>query len=204
MAPMDTIPAFDVGAMRALPRERRQSARPDFVLLLASLTACAAAYLAWKSISEPWVELVITDTRDLDPVLVGNIVLRGQLAMVGTIGVALAGVLGTLGLIWLFYGIDRGSNVPWFVNPALAIAATLVAIGGAVLSSTVWFVWKDAAIVRARAVGLAPEKLKELLDLQPPPFVEIQRQAGLTRFGGLMLLGFVAACTALWSTRRRG
>jgi hypothetical protein len=197
-------PEFDVGALRALPRERRQSARPDFVLLLASLAAGAAAYLAWKSVSEPWVELVITDTRDLDPVLVGNIVLRGQLAMVGTIGLALAGVLGTLGLTWLFYGVDRGSNVPWFVNPAIAIVATVIGIGGAVLSSTVWFVWKDAAIERSRAVGLSPEKLKELLDLQPPPFVEIQRQAGLMRFGGMMLVGFLAACTAVWSTRRRG
>jgi hypothetical protein len=203
-APLEYDPAFDVGAMRALPRERRQSARPDFVLLLASVAACAAAYLAWKSVPLPWVELVITDTRDLDPVLVGNIVLRGELALVGTIGLALAGVLGTLGLTWLFYGIDRGSNVPWFVNPAIAIAATLVGIVGAILSSTVWFVWKDAAIERSRAVGLSPEKLKELLDLQPPPFVEIQRQAGLLRFSGLMLVGFLAACTAMWSTHRRG
>jgi hypothetical protein len=147
---------------------------------------------------------VITDTRDLDPVLVGNIVLRGQLALVGTIGLALAGVLGTLGLTWLFYGIDRGSNVPWFVNPAIAVAATLAGIGGAVLSSAVWLVWKDAAIERSRAVGLSPDKLQELLNLQPPPFVEIQRQAGLMRFGGMMLLGFLAACTALWSTRQRG
>jgi len=203
-APLDTIPEFDVGAMRALPRERRRSARPDLVLLLASLSAAVSAYLAWKSISQPWVELVITDTRDLDPVLVGNVVLRGQLALVGTIGLALAGVLGALALTWLFYGFDRGSNVPWFVNPGFAIVATAIGIGGAVLSSTVWLVWKDAAIERARAVGLSPEKLKELLDLQPPPFVEIQRQAGLMRFGGMMLLGLLAACTALWSTRRRG
>jgi hypothetical protein len=203
-ADLDAGPAFDVGALRALPRERRHSARPDFVLLLASLAAAAAAYLAWKAVSEPWVELTITDTSDLDPVLVGNIMLRGQLALVGTIGLALAGVLGTLGATWLFYGFDRGSNVPWFVNPVLAVVAATVAVAGAVLSSTVWFVWKDAAIERSRAVGLSPEKLKELLDLQPPPFVEIQRQAGLMRFGGMMLVGLLAASAALWSCRRRG
>jgi hypothetical protein len=203
-ADLDGGPAFDVGALRALPRERRRSARPDYVLLLASLAAAAAAYFAWKAVAQPWVELVITDTRDLDPVLVGNIVLRGQLAMVGTIGLGLAGVLGTLGVTWLFYGFDRGSNVPWFVNPFIAIVATLVGVGGALLSSTVWFVWKDAAIERSRAVGMSPEKLKELLDLQPPPFVEIQRQAGLMRFGGMMLVGLLAACAAMWSCRRRG
>jgi hypothetical protein len=168
------------------------------------VVAAGAGYLAWKTIAEPWVELVITDTRDLDPVLVGNIMLRGQLALVGTIGMVFAGVLGTLGVTWLFYGFDRGSNVPWFVNPVLAIIASMVAIGGAILSSTVWFVWKDAAIERSGAVGMSPEKLKELLDLQPPPFVEIQRQAGLLRFGGMMLVGFLAACAALWSCHRRG
>lgn len=203
-ADLDPGPAFDVTALRALPRDHRHSARPDFVLLLASLVAAAAAYLAWKAIPQPWVELVITDTRDLDPVLVGNIAIRGDLALVGTIGLALAGVLGTLGITWLFFGFDRGSNVPWFVNPVIAITASLVAIGGTILSSTVWFVWKDSAIERSRAVGLSPEKLKELLDLQPPPFVEIQRQAGLMRFGGMMLVGLLAACAAMWSLHKRG
>lgn len=197
-------PAMDLGARRALPAERRQGGRPDLVLLLASVVAAAAAYLAWRAVADPWVELVITDTSErLDPVLVGELTLRGRSALVGTFGHALAGGLGTLGAMWLFYGFDRGSTMPWFVSPGFALVAAVGGIGASILSSSVWFVWKDAAVGRSRGVGLSPESLRELLDLQPPPLVEIHRLAGLTRFGAMMLVGLLAASAAWWSYRRR-
>lgn len=207
--PPSTVPSpgplLDLGGRRALPASRRRGGRPDLVLLLASLTAAGAAYLGWTAVGSPWVELVITDTSDrLDPVPVGEIVLRGQAALIGTIGLGLAAALGALGVLWLFYGFDRASTMPWFVSPAFAIVAAVGGVAVAILASSLWLVWKDAAVHRARAVRTSPEKLRELLDLQPPPLVEIHRLDGLTTFGAMMLVGLLGACAASWSYRRRG
>jgi hypothetical protein len=190
-------------ARRALPSERR-SGHPDLALLLAALATMAVAVLAWKAIDHPWVRLVITDTSDrLDPKLVGDITLRGHAALVGVLGRGLAVVLGALGAAWFLYGFDKGSTMRWFVNPAIAIVASIVGMLGVVLSALVWFVWEDAAVEHARAVRLTTEELATILDHQPAPLVEIQRLAGLMRFGGAMLIGLLSASLAWWAYRRR-
>lgn len=190
-------------ARRALP-DRRLSARPDFALLLASIAGVASAVLAWQAIGDPWVKLVITDTSErLDPRVVGEITLRGQTALVGVLGQGIAAVLGVYGAIWFFFGFDRGSNMSWYVNPAIAILASVAGAIGVVLSSVLWFVWKDAAVHHARSVRMSGRELAELLNLQPAPLVEIQRLSGMMRFGGAMLIGLLAACTAWWSYRKR-
>ena len=195
----------DLGARRALPTDRRRSARPDLVLLLAGLAAAGAAVLAWKAIGDPWVKLVITDTSDrVDPVLVGDLTLHGNAALVGTIGQGLAVVLGVYAIAWLVLGFDRGSTTPWFTNPAISILASIAGLMGVVLSAVVWFVWEDAAVEHARAVRMTAEELRALLDLQPAPLVEIQQLSGLMRFGGAMVIGLLSACAAWWSYRRRG
>jgi hypothetical protein len=189
---------------RALPGDRRASARPDLALLLASLAAVGAAVLAWRAIGDPWVKLVITDTSNsLDPELVGRITLRGHAALVGIIGQGLAAVIGVYGVIWFLYGFDRGSTMPGLVNPAIAMTASLFGALGVVLSAAVWFVWEDAAIEHARAVQMTAQELRGLLDLQPEPLVEIERLSGLMRFGGAMVIGLLASCTAWWAYRAR-
>jgi hypothetical protein len=193
-----------VSELRALPGDRRGSGRPDLPLLVASVVAVAAAVMAWRAIGDPWVKLIITDTSDrLDPQLVGEITLRGQAALVGTIGQALAAVIGVYGVLWFLYAFDRGSTIPWFANPSVAIVVAVIGLIGVVLSAMVWFVWQDAAVGRAHAVRMSADELRALLDLQPKPLVEIQRLSGLLRFAGAMVVGLLSACTAWWVYRKR-
>jgi hypothetical protein len=191
--------------LRALPGERRRSGKPDVALWLSALATLGAAALAWQSIRQPWVRLLITDTSDhLDPKLVGDVTLHGHAALVGIMGQALAVLLGVYGLLWLVYGFDRGSTVPWFANPASAIVASVAGLVGTVTAAMVWFVWKDAAVEHARAVKMTADELRALLDLQPAPLVEIERLTGILRFGGAMVIGLLAACTAWWCCHKRG
>jgi hypothetical protein len=193
-----------LSTLRALPSERTRSGKPDLVLLLVALIAIGAAVIAWNSIGQPWVKLTITDTSDrMDPQLIGDITLRGQAAMLGMIGKGLAVALGVYGLLWLVYGFDKGSTVPWFANPAGAILVTIAGLIGTAVSAMVWFVWEDAAVSRARAVKMSVDELNQLLHLQPEPLVQIERLTGLVRFGGAMVIGLVAACAAWWCSHKR-
>lgn len=197
-------PSPNLDARRALPTTKGGSRGPDLVLLLAAIAVIGAAVLAWQAVGAPWVRLVITDTSErLEPRLVGDITLRGQAALVGSLGRGLAVVIGVAGLLWLLYGIQRGATIPWFANPAFAGAATIIGGIGFLLSAELWFVWKEAAINRARAVRLSVEELGELLGLQPPPLVEIERLSGLLRFGAAMALGVLAVCAAWWAYNKR-
>jgi hypothetical protein len=193
-----------VGDLRALPSDHRAAGHPDLALLLASVVAVAAAVMAWRAIGDPWVKLLITDTSDkLDPKLVGEITLKGQAALVGIIGQTLAAVIGVYGVLWFLYAFDRGSTMPWFVSPSISIIASVVGLLGVVLAALVWFVWQDAAVDHAHAVRMSAQELRGLLDLEPKPLVEIQRLSGLMRFGGAMVVGLLASCTAWWAYRKR-
>lgn len=174
------------------------------VLLLSAIAAMVAAFIAWHAVAEPWVRLAITDTSDrLDPVLVGRMSVPGKDALVGSICQALAIALGGLAVMWFVFGFDRGWTMPWFANPVIGIGAAVAGLGAVVLSSTVWFVWEDAAVASSRSVGLSSEKLQEILNLQPAPLVEISRLPGLERFGTMMVVGLVVASAAWWASRRR-
>lgn len=197
-------PIPEVVTRRALPTDRRRSGRPDLVLLLAAVASAAAGYLAWQTIGDHWVKLIITDTSDrLDPIPVGEIMLRAETALLGTIGQGLSAALVAFGLLWLAYGFDRGSTMPWFTNPVAAIGVSVAGLLATVVSATVWFVWADAAVSRSRALRMSAEELRELLDHQPAPLVEIHRLSGQMRFGGLMILALLAASAAWWAYRKR-
>jgi len=197
-------PIPEVATRRALPTDRRRSGRPDLVLLLAAVAIAGAGSFAWRAIADPWVRLVITDTSDrLDPVLVGEITLRARAAVLGTIGQGLSAALVVFGLLWLLYGFDRGSTMPWFTNPVAAIGVGLAGLLATVVSAVVWFVWEDAAVARSRALRMGAEELREILDRQPAPLVEIHRLSGQMRFGGLMILALLAASAAWWAYRKR-
>lgn len=93
--------------------------------------------------------------------------------------------------------------MPWFANPATALAVAVAGIGMTVLSALVWFVWEDAAVRRSRAFGMTATEVREIVDRQPTPLVEIQRLSGQLRFGGMMVLALLAASAAWWSYRTR-
>lgn len=173
-------------------------------MLLAGLAAGAAGILAYLAITEPWVHLTVTrPATDTDPVLVATLSLRGKAAFVGTAGVAIAGALAVLGVVWFLYGFQRGWTMPSVMNPAFGILVAVAGLLAAGLASMVWFVWEDAMVARARAARMSTRAMQELLDLQPTPLVQIQRLSGLLSFAGMMVLGLVASSLGWYAYRRR-
>ena len=198
-----TSPLSNVTAHRASPNSRRVFG-PDMWMLWAGMAAAAAGILAFLAVKEPWAHLTITQTAtELQDALVVDVTVRGSAAFVGTAGTVLAVLLASAGLLWFFYGFQRGWSMPGILNPALAILVTIAGLGVAGLSSMVWFVWQDAMIARAEAVGLTPREMTQLLDQQPIPIVVIERLPGLISFAGMMVLGLFASCLGWWAYRRR-
>jgi hypothetical protein len=93
--------------------------------------------------------------------------------------------------------------MPGLTNPAFGFLVTTAGLMATVLASMVWFVWEDAMVAHARAADLTTEAMRELVDLQPAPLVEIERLPGLATFGLMMGLGFLASCLGWYSYRRR-
>ena len=133
-----------------------------------------------------------------------DVTVRAQSAFVGTAGTVMAIVLAVFGVLWFFYGFQRGWSIPGILNPAIAILVTIAGLGMTFLSSMVWFVWQDSMVQRAKSAGMAPSEMKALLEHQPVPIVVIERLPGMVSFGGMMALGLFASCLAWWAYRRRG
>lgn len=173
-------------------------------MLLSGLIAVGAGALAYLAVREQWVHLTVTQEQtDVLEGVVVQLTLRGQAALIGTIGTALAVALTAFGVVWCFYGLQRGWTMPGISNPALALLVASAGIGATVFSAVVWYVWEDAMVLHAKATDLSIGAMRELLDRQPNPFVQIERLSGLMRFGGMMVLGFCAACLAWWAYRKR-
>jgi hypothetical protein len=203
-APPPASPLSNVETRRSMP-ETRRAWGPDMWMLWAGMAATAAGVLAYLAVKEPWAHLTITQaaTDFVDGVVV-EVTVRGQTAFVGAAGSVLAIALAAFGVLWFFYGFQRGWSMPGILNPALAILVTFAGIVMTALSSMVWFVWEDAMILRSGVAGLTTREMTRLLDQQPAPLVEIERMSGLISFGGMMVLGLFAACLAWWAYRRRG
>jgi len=192
----------DLTARRALPS--RRSWGPDPLMLLAGLEAMGAGVLAFLAVKDPWVHLTVTrPLTDFDPGLVVTLTVRGKAAFVGTAGTALAATLAVMGVLWFFYGFQRGWTMPGILNPALGIIVVSTGLFATVLASMVWFVWQDAMILRAKAARISTDAMRELVHLEPAPLVQIGRLSGLMTFGGMMLVGLLASCLGWYAYRRR-
>ena len=203
-APQPTSPLSNIETRRAMPKSRR-TLGPDPWMLWAGMATAAAGVLAYLAVKEPWAHLTITQpATDVADAVVVHVTVRGHAAFVGIAGTVLAIVLAAFGVLWFFYGFQRGWSMPWILNPALAILVTVAGVGVALFSSMVWFVWEDAMVKRADAAGLTAREMRTLLDTQPIPIVVIERLPGLISFGGMMALGLFAACVGWWAYRRRG
>lgn len=188
---------------RALPVPRRPWG-PDVRMLGAGVAAVACGVFAYLAVGEQWVHLTITQApTEFDEGQILQLTLRGETAFVGTAGTALAIAFAVFGAIWFLFGFQRGWSMPGITNPALAMLVALAGIGAAFLSSTVWYTWEAAMVERSRRAGISTRAMRDLLDQQPNPHVEIERLSGLTTFGGMMALGLVVACLGWWAYRKR-
>jgi hypothetical protein len=177
----------------------------DMWMLWAGMAAAAAGILAFLALKEPWAHLTITSAAtDTTEAVVADVTVRASSAFVGKAGSVLAIVLAAYGVLWFFYGFQRGWSMPSILSPAIAILVTLAGVGMTFLASMVWFVWQDSMILRAQSAGLTAIEMRTLLEHQPVPIVEIERLPGMISFGGMMALGLFAACLAWWAYRRRG
>jgi len=188
----------------ALPVAKRRG-RFDAGLFVAGVLLLAAGILAYLSIRHPWVKVRITgiDEDGIETGVVARLALEGGQELAGKIGLVISVAMAIWGAVWCWYGFDRGAGIPAFAGPGFAILATIAGIGVAILSSTLWFVWSDAAVAHAGDTGMTAAALRLLLDTHPLPLVQLRRLPGLTEFGGLMVLGQLASYLAFWSSRRR-
>lgn len=173
-------------------------------MILAGLVALAAGVVAFQTVKVPWVHLRITDPGDdFQDAVVLALSLRGKAAFVGQIATALSVALIGFGAIWFFYGFQRGWTMRGFMNPIVMVFATIAGIGMTFLTGMLWFVWETAMVDHAKAAKVSTETMKALLDQEPAPLVEIERLTGLMRFGGMMVVGMLAACMAWYAYRQR-
>jgi len=201
MDPVSRLP--NIATRRSLPAPRR-SWGPDVRLLGAGVAAVACGVLAYLAVGEQWVHLTVTDPpTEFEEGQVLQLTLHGATAFVGTAGTALAIAFAAFGAVWFLFGLQRGWTMPGITNPALAMLVAVTGIGTAVVSSTIWFAWEAAMVERSRRAGISMRAMRELLDQQPNPAVEIERLAGLSTFGGMMVLALVVACFGWWGYRRR-
>ena len=188
----------------ALPVTKHRR-RFDAGLFVAGVVLLATGILAYLSIRHPWVKVRITgiDEDGVETGVVARLVLAGGEDLAGKIGLALSAAMAIWGAVWCWYGFDRGAGIPAFARPGFAILVTIAGIGIAILCSTVWFVWSDAAVAHAADTGMTAAALRLLIDTHPLPIVHLKRLHGLVEFGGLMVLGQLASYLAFWSSRRR-
>jgi hypothetical protein len=93
--------------------------------------------------------------------------------------------------------------VPSFAHPAIAVIVGLAgwaAVGASMVGS---FFWEHAFVERATEAGLAPEAVRAILDDRARQLVELERLAGLRRFGVAATAAVLAGAVAIWSQRPR-
>ena len=196
----------DLAGRRALPTTKGKRAnRPDPVLLLMAVAVGYAAYASWSLFALRWVEITLSraDTEG-NVTAVGAAAFRASESMAGTLGQAMVVVLAASALLWFFFGLQRGWSMPWFTSPAIAIVASVLAITGSVVSSVLWFVWRDSMVENATRFGIDRETLTGILeDVDRSPVVAMHRLGGPGRFGVMMAVALAASCVAWWCYRKR-
>src|SRR5262245_43584735 len=119
----------EVATHRAMPEVKRQFG-PDMWMLWAGMAAAAAGILAYLAINQPWAHLTITQpATETAEAVVTDVTVRAQSAFVGTAGTVLAIALTVFGVLWFFYGFQRGWSIPGILSPALAILVSRVGSG---------------------------------------------------------------------------
>ena len=190
---------------RPVEVSRSTTRRVDSVLMIAGVLALGGAVVAYSSLAMPWVHARLLAPEERGPArMVADLTFQGSGSLGGSVGLAVAATLFALGLLWFWYALDRGVNLPTFAHPLIALLAA--ATGGVVLalSRIGYFFWDDAFVSRSRDVGLSREGMHTLLESRPAPVIEVEQLGGTYRFGLALALALIAATVAWWSQRRRG
>ncbi len=194
-----------LASRRRVQVPRSTSRRVDGVLMFAGVLALGGAIVAYSSLAMPWVHARLIVVQERGPArVVADLTFPGSGSFGGRVGVAVAAALLALGLLWFWYGLDRGVNLPSFAHPLIAFLAA--AAGGVVLalSRIGYLFWDDAFVSRAREAGLSREGMRKLLETRPTPVIEVEQLGGTYRLALALAVGLVAATVAWWSQRRRG
>ncbi|MGZ8513211.1 MAG: hypothetical protein ACXWWL_07210 [Candidatus Limnocylindria bacterium] len=187
---------------RSVPARSRQL---DARLMAAGVLAIAAAVAAYSAPSLPWVagRVFVLGQRS-NARLTAELTFRASDSLAAPFALGVAAGMALLGLLWFWYGMDRGTYLPAIAHPALAAVAGMVALGTLAASKLGSFFWQDAFLTHARDAGLTKEAMRTLLEGQPAPVIELEQLSGMVRFAAAAALALVAGLVAWWSQHRRG
>lgn len=193
-------------SMRAIPSTTSAgSARVrhiDPALVLGGVLAIAGAAASASSIALPWVlgRLTVIGQRGTTRVVTElSFEASDSVAHAIVLGVAVGA--GLLGLLWFWYGLDRGAHLPGFAHPGLGVLASAAAWATVGASRLGAFFWEDAFVARARDAGLTKDAMRAVLEDTDARILAFQQQAGMTRLmlsAGLVL----AAAVVAWCSQR--
>jgi hypothetical protein len=186
------------------PASRTRARTLDGLLMVGAGLLVLAAALMYTSLDVFWVRARLstaTDRGQFRPV--ADMTFRATDSLAGTVGLVLAVGFAVYGIVWFWYGLDRGVHLPAVFHPGFvglgAAAAWLVAIFAGLGS----FFWDDAFAANARGAGMSKGAMAELLAHHPPPKIAVEVLEGVVRFRVSAGLALLAALLGAWTTSRR-
>jgi len=187
----------------AAPRART-ARRVDLGLLAAGALALASAAVALTSLSLPWVTGTLAAKGPRDKIRqVAELPFFADDAIVRNVVLGLAVAAAVLGLLWFWYGLDRGVQLPLLAHPGVALLAGICgwALVGVTRLGAV--VWETGFLAHAREAGLTKAAMQTLLDDRNRRVLTFATEAGTTRFAIAASLALLAGLLAWWSQRER-
>jgi hypothetical protein len=173
-------------------------------LMVAGVLAVASSVAAITSMSLPWVTGTVWATGNHpNPRFVAELTFAASDGFVGRVVPAVAVVTGLLGLLWFWYGLDRGVHLPWFAHPGVALGAGSVAWAALATARLGTFAWGPAFVSHAREADVGRRVMRTLLQDAAAHRVELAQQQGMVRFAVAASLALLAGIVAWWSQRAR-
>lgn len=192
------VPGAAPGLRARAPR------RVDPELLVAGALALASAAVALTSLSLPWVTGTLATKGPRDELRqVAELPFFADDALVRNVVLGLALVVGVLGLLWFWYGLDRGVRLPLLAHPSLALLAGLLGWGLVVIARIGALVWETGFLAHARDAGLTREAMRALLEDRNRRVMTFVADVGATRFAIAASIALLAGLLAWWTQRER-
>ena len=196
------LPQSAVLASSSAPAAKTR--RANVPLMGAGVLAIASAVAASTALSLPWVTGSVWITGDRpSPRSVAELTFHGSDSFAGRVAVAAAVVMGLLGLLWFWYGMDRGVNLPRPAHPGIALVIGGAAAGALATVRLGTAFWEPAFVAHAREAGLTKGGMRAILEDAAARRIDLVPQTGMVRFAAATALAVVAGIIAWWSQRAR-